>query len=534
MTAAHLASAHLIAAGSSGGHDTRLILAALIGIAVIIALITFAKLNPFLSLTIGALLVGAIAGLGMDKTVASFGTGVGATVASVGTLIALGAIFGKLLADSGGADQLVDTIVGRSSERALPWAMALVGMIIGLPMFFEIGLVLLMPVILLVARRSGLPLMRVAIPALAGLSAMHGFVPPHPGPLAAVGALNADLGLTLGLGVLVAVPTVIVGGPLFSRFVARWVDVPVPELFLGAAVEDRARLAPAATGTATASGPGTGSGTPTGTATASGPATGPATRSDGAVGTGTGSGSVAVTADELTGEPGTGSRPAYRRPSFGVTLTTVLLPVVLMLAKAIADVVDENGNGAGKRALDFIGTPLIALLLAVLLALYTFGVGIGFDKERLSAIVDQALPPIAGILLIVAAGGGLKQVLVDSGISKIIASWVEGSTVSPLLLAWFVAVLIRLATGSATVATITTAGILQPVAETLSNTHLSLLVLAIGAGSLFFSHVNDAGFWLTKQYFGLSISQNIKSWSIMETILSVTGVLMVLALSVVI
>ncbi|HEV2888254.1 MAG TPA: SLC13 family permease [Jatrophihabitans sp.] len=510
-----LTAAHLIAAGSSGSHDTRLILAALIGIAVIIALITFLKLNPFLSLTIGALLVGAIAGLGMDKTVSSFGTGVGSTVASVGTLIALGAIFGKLLADSGGADQLVDTIVSRSSERALPWAMALVGMIIGLPMFFEIGLVLLMPVILLVARRSGLPLMRVAIPALAGLSAMHGFVPPHPGPLAAVGALNADLGLTLGLGVLVAVPTVIVGGPLFSRFVARWVDVPVPELFLGAAVEERGSLETARTGIDTGV---------TATETATG------TRSDSAVGSGTGAGSVAVSADGLAPSP----RRGYRRPSFGVTLTTVLLPVVLMLAKAIADVVDENGKGALKRALDFIGTPLIALLLAVLLAIYTFGIAIGFDKERLSAIVDQSLPPIAGILLIVAAGGGLKQVLVDSGISKIIASWVEGSTVSPLLLAWFVAVLIRLATGSATVATVTTAGILQPVADTLSTSHLSLLVLAIGAGSLFFSHVNDAGFWLTKQYFGLSVSQNIKSWSIMETILSVTGILMVLALSVVI
>jgi GntP family gluconate:H+ symporter len=464
----------------------------------------------------------------MDKTVASFGTGVGATVASVGTLIALGAIFGKLLADSGGADQLVDTIVRRSSERALPWAMALVGMIIGLPMFFEIGLVLLMPVILLVARRSGLPLMRVAIPALAGLSAMHGFVPPHPGPLAAVGALNADLGLTLALGVLVAVPTVIVGGPLFSRFAARWVDVPVPELFLGAETEERARPESARTATATGS-----TATATGsTATATGrTATDTGTGSDTALGSGTGAGSVAVSADALSTAPGP---RGLRRPSFGVTLATVLLPVVLMLAKAIADVVDENGHGAVKRTLDFIGTPLIALLLAVLLAIYTFGMNLGFDKERLSATVDQALPPIAGILLIVAAGGGLKQVLVDSGISKIIASWVEGSTVSPLLLAWFVAVLIRLATGSATVATITTAGILQPVAETLSNTHLSLLVLAIGAGSLFFSHVNDAGFWLTKQYFGLSVSQNIKSWSIMETILSVTGVLMVLALSVVV
>jgi gluconate:H+ symporter, GntP family len=522
-------AAELMAAGTSGSHDTRLILAALIGIGVIIALITFLKLNPFLSLTIGALLVGAIAGLGMDKTVASFGTGVGATVASVGTLIALGAIFGKLLADSGGADQLVDTIVGRSSERTLPWAMALVGMIIGLPMFFEIGLVLLMPVILLVARRSGLPLMRVAIPALAGLSAMHGFVPPHPGPLAAVGALNADLGLTLGLGVLVAVPTVIVGGPLFSRFAARWADVPVPELFLGSEGEQAASRDTARTGAAAATGSSAGTGASTTGTTTTGTAT--ASRTGSAVGSGTGAGSVSVTADELAaGQP----RPVLRRPSFGVSLGTVLLPVVLMLGKAIADVVDENGHGVVKRSLDFIGTPLIALLLAVLLAIYTFGIGLGFDKERLSATVDQALPPIAGILLIVAAGGGLKQVLVDSGISKIIASWVEGSTVSPLLLAWFVAVLIRLATGSATVATITTAGILQPVAATLSTSHLSLLVLAIGAGSLFFSHVNDAGFWLTKQYFGLSVSQNIKTWSIMETILSVTGILMVLVLSVVV
>ena len=198
MTAATLISApstvRLLAAGSSGGHDTRLILAALIGIAVIIALITFVKLNPFLSLTIGALLVGAIAGLGMDKTVTSFGTGVGSTVASVGMLIALGAIFGKLLADSGGADRWSTRSSPARATRALPWAMGLVGTIIGLPMFFEIGLVLLMPVILLVARRSGLPLMRVALPAMAGLSAMHGFVPPHPGPLVAVGALRPTWG----------------------------------------------------------------------------------------------------------------------------------------------------------------------------------------------------------------------------------------------------------------------------------------------------------------------------------------------------
>jgi gluconate:H+ symporter, GntP family len=544
--------AALLAAAGSGSHDTRLIVAALVGIAVIIALITFAKLNPFLSLTVGSVLVGGLAGLGLDSTVTSFGTGVGSTVASVGTLIALGAIFGKLLADSGGADQLVDTIVGRSSNRSLPWAMALVGMIIGLPMFFEIGLVLLMPVILLVARRSGLPLMRVAIPALAGLSAMHGFVPPHPGPLAAVGALHADLGLTLALGVLVGLPCVIIGGPLFSILAARWVDVPVPELFLGSAEPGTGRTAEPA-GARTAAGrtaaeasrptpndpPGsTASGsTPSGNIATGTTATG--TTASGETATGrtapgsTATGGSAVGALDLQPDAG-GARRPIRRPNFPVTLATVLLPVVLMLAKAVVDVTDANGNGAVKRVLDFLGTPLVALLLAVLLAMYTLGVAAGFGKEQLSSTVDTALPPIAGILLIVAAGGGFKQVLVDSGISKVIASWVSGSTVSPLLLAWFVAVLIRLATGSATVATVTTAGILQPVTTTLSTTHTSLLVLAIGAGSLFFSHVNDAGFWLTKQYFGLSVRENIASWSLMETVLSVTGIATVLALSVVV
>jgi GntP family gluconate:H+ symporter len=505
-------SVQLLAAGSSGAHDGRLVLATVLGIAVIVALISWLKLHPFLSLILGSLVVGAVSGLPLDKTVTSFGAGVGSTVASVGTLIALGAIFGKLLADSGGADQIVDTIVGRSSERALPWAMALVGMIIGLPMFFEIGLVLLMPVILLVARRSGLPLLRVGIPALAGLSAMHGFVPPHPGPLAAVGALKADLGLTLGLGVLVAIPTVVVAGPLFGKLAARWVDAPVPELFLGQPTGTRPDGAARDPGAAGDPGPGQdGSRRPSG-------------RSDAGPG-------------RVSGRTATDTRavadPALRRPSFGVTLTTVLLPVILMLGKAVADVVDEKGTGAPKRALDFLGTPLVALLIAVLVAMITLGSGAGLDRTRLSKVVEQSLPPIAGILLIVAAGGGFKQVLVDSGISKLIASWVQGSTISPLLLAWFVAVLIRLATGSATVATVTTAGILAPVTSTLSTSHVSLLVLAIGAGSLFFSHVNDAGFWLTKEYFGLSVGQNIKSWSVMETIISVTGIALVLGLSVV-
>ncbi|MEV4381590.1 gluconate:H+ symporter [Streptosporangium sp. NPDC049644] len=437
----------------------RLVPAALIGIALIVLLITYFKLHPFLSLALGSLVVGAVAGLSMTDTIAAFTDGFGSTAAGVGTLIALGAMFGKLLADSGGADEIVDTIVGRSSPRSLPWAMAAVGALIGLPMFFEIGLVLLMPVIFLVSRRSGVSLIRIGIPALAGLSVMHGLVPPHPGPLVAVDALKADLGITLGLGVLIAVPTVAIAGPLFSGYAARWVDVPAPELY-----ESRSET------------------------------------------------------------------EGTRRPSFGVTLATVLLPVALMMGKALADILTAEGT-AVRGVLDFLGTPLVALLIAVVVAMFTLGLGAGMDRRAIAKSLEQSLPPIAGILLIVAAGGGFKQTLIESGIGDLVATWVQNSGLSVLLLAWLVAVLIRLATGSATVATVTASGILAPLVANLSVGETSLLVLAIGAGSLFFSHVNDAGFWLVKEYFGLTVGQNIKTWSLMETVISVTGLLLVLALS---
>lgn len=470
MTAPDLASLALAPPEEPIAGGGRLVLAAVAGIALIVVLITWLKVHPFLSLTLGSLLVGAAAGLPMADTVTGFGEGFGSTAAGVGALIALGAMFGRLLADSGGADQIVDTIVGRAGPRALPWAMGLVGALIGLPMFFEIGLVLLMPVIFLVARRSGLSLVRVGIPALAGLSAMHGLVPPHPGPLVAIDALKADLGVTLALGVLVALPTVAVSGPLFARYAARWVDVPPPALY---------ETAPA----------------------------GDAAAQDG-------------------GAP-------RRRPSFGVTLVTVLLPVVLMMGKALADIFLDKGDHV-RTVLDNLGTPLVALLIAVVVAMFTFGLGSGMNLREVSGVLEKSLPPIAGILLIVAAGGGFKQTLIDTGIGKLVADWVADSGISVLLLAWVVAVLIRLATGSATVATVTAAGIMAPLAAGLSSGETSLLVLAIGAGSVFFSHVNDAGFWLVKEYFGLSVGQNVKTWSLMETILSVTGLVFVLLLDLVV
>ncbi|AZI59297.1 gluconate transporter [Nakamurella antarctica] len=457
------------------GSDAQLIISALVGFAVIIVLITWLKLNPFLALTIGAIGVGMGASLGAGKSVTSFASGFGSTMGSVGILIGFGAMFGKLLADSGGADRIVDTLVSRASPAALPWMMSLVGAVVGLPMFFEIGLVLLMPVIILTARRSGLPLMRIAIPTLAGLSAMHGLVPPHPGPLTAVTALGADLGLTLALGVVVAIPTIIVAGPLFSRFAAQWADVPVPALF---------------------------------------------------------------GADGEEAEGKEKEDPNRPRPTFIAALASILLPVVLMLAKSIVDVIEPAKQGVAaspsKSILDFLGNPPVALGIAVVFGIFVLGSGGKMNRDAISKTLDKSLPPIAGILLIVGAGGGFKQVLIDTGIGDVIARAVQGSGLSVLFLAWMVAVLIRVATGSATVATVTAAGILAPVAATLPTATVALMVLAIGSGSLFLSHVNDAGFWLVKQYMGTSVGQTLKTWTVMECIVSVVGLVGVLLLNLVI
>ena len=473
----------------------QLVLAALAGIAVIVVLITIAKLHPFLALIFGALTVGIVAGVNIGDVLASFADGFGTTAAGVGVLIALGAMFAKLLADSGGADEIVDTIVGHASPRALPWAMALVGSIIGLPMFFEIGLVLLMPVIYLVARRSQLSLVTVGIPALAGLSAMHGLVPPHPGPLTAIDLLGADLGITLALGVAVAIPTVIVAGPLFGKLAGRWVVLDVPHRF-------------DADDFVTSNG-GNGAG-------------GVTTAEAGAGGDGT-----------LTGTQ-TATRTERQRPSFGMTMFSVLLPVGLMMGKALVDIFIEDENNLVRQIFDTLGRPLMALLIAVIVGIFTLGRGAAMTRDQITKCIEGSLPPVAGIILIVAAGGGFKQVLIDTGIGTKLAEWATAANVSVILLAWVLAVLIRLATGSATVATITASSLMLGLVEGMSTGEVSLIVLAVGAGSVFFSHVNDAGFWLVKEYFGLTVGQNIKTWSIMETLISVIAGALVLLLSLVI
>jgi gluconate:H+ symporter, GntP family len=450
-------------------HDSRLVAVTVVGITLIVFLVAGLRTHPFLALVLGSAFVGFAAGVSSPDVINNFEDGVGSTLKEVGLLIALGAMLGKLLADSGGADRVIDKLLSKAPQALVAWAMALVALIIGLPMFFEIGLVLLLPVIVLVAQRSHLRLMRVAIPALAALSVLHGLLPPHPGPLIAINAVHADLGVTLGLGLIVAVPTVVICGPLLAHAVANAVPVGAP-----------AR----AGGVDTA---------------------------------------AAATRSADVAEP----------PSFGVTLATILFPVALMLSKGIADIVDPDAKhpSAARTVFDFVGEPLTALTLAVLVAMITFGYTVGLRGGNIAARIGESVGPVAAVILIVGAGGGFKQTLIGAGVGDSVAKLANHSHLSVLVLGYLIAVALRLATGSATVATITAAGIVAPLAGNLTSTHTALLALAIGAGSLFLSHVNDAGFWLVKESFGLTVGQTFRSWSVMETAVSAVGFGLVLVLS---
>ena len=444
-------------------HDTRLMGCALSAILGIVVLIVIAKVHPFLALILGSGWVGLTAGLPAEQALSAFEKGVGETLGGVGLVIALGAMLGKLLAHSGGAERVVSAVLQRTGERGIPWAMALAAMLVGIPIFFEVGVVLLMPVIVLFARKTGGSVLRVGIPALAGLSVLHGLIPPHPGPLIAAEALHADLGLTLAYGLLVAVPTVALAGPFFGGLVARRLDVSPPS-----------------------------------------------------------------PPDADFAEASRGGNP----PSLAVTVATILLPVALMLTRTVVSL--TGSEGPVRTISGFIGHPVVALLASVLVAMFTFGYLRGASIQRVGTLLGDGLAPIAAIVLIIGAGGGFKQTLVSVGIGDAIGKAAQSSHLPPLLFAWLVAAAIRVATGSATVATVTASGLMAPLAPALPQVSLPLLALSIGAGSLFLSHVNDAGFWLVKEYFGMSIGETFLSWSLMETIVSVVAMAAILALSAVV
>jgi GntP family gluconate:H+ symporter len=456
-------------------HGSTLLVFAVIAIALLILLITRYKVYPFLVLIIVSLLLGLASGMPIGTIVKSFETGNGNTLGHIAIVVGLGTMLGKMMAESGGAERIATTLIDFFGEKNIHWAMMIVAIIVGLPVFFEVGFVLLIPIAFNVAKRTNKSLLLVGLPMVAGLSVVHGLLPPHPAAMLAVQAYHADIGRTIAYGLIVGVPTAIVAGPLFALLISRYIKLPkdnaLASQFLGAG--------------------------------------------------------------DANGANNGAQQAAPRRelPSFGITLFTILLPVILMLVGSWADLV-FTPKTLPNDLLRFAGNSDVALLIAVLVSFWTFGASRGFNREQIQKFCGECLAPIAGITLIVGAGGGFGRVLMDSGISKEIVNAATSAHLSPLLFGWLVAALIRLATGSATVAMTTACGIVAPIAAAGAvQVKPELLVLATGSGSLIFSHVNDGGFWLIKEYFGMTVGQTFKTWSLLETIISLMGLGLTFALA---
>jgi gluconate:H+ symporter, GntP family len=442
--------------------DARLLLVALVAIVTLIVLIARFRLHPFIALVGVSVATGLAAGLPALDTVKAFQDGVGNALAFIAVVVGLGTMLGKIMAESGAAARIAITLVDRFGERRVHWAMMLVAIVVGIPVFFQVGFVLLIPIVFTVARRTGVSIVKIGISLLVGLSVVHGMLPPHPAAMLAVGAYKADVGRTILLGLLVGLPTAAIAGPLYANWISR---------------------------------------------------------------------RVVIARDNPLAAQLEGSTPAIM-PSFANAMLTVLLPVILMLLPGAADLV-LPAQSAVRGTLHFIGSPIVALLIALLVSFWSLGRVHGFTAEQLLKFCNDCLGPTAAIMLVIGAGGGFNQVLIASGVGRAIAGAARVSHASPLLLAWTLAALIRIATGSATVAMTTAAGIVAPIVAAMPGTNAELMVLATGAGSLVLSHVNDAGFWLVKEYFNMTVPETLKTWTVAETLIAVAGLTFILMLSLV-
>jgi GntP family gluconate:H+ symporter len=443
-----------------GPHGVFLLVSALTSVVLLIVLIARYKMNPFVVLFIVSLGLAIVVGMPVNTVVKSFEAGVGSTLGHIAIVIALGTMLGKMMAESGGAERIAITLIDAFGKKRVHWAMMVIGIVVGLPVFFEVGFVLLIPIAFNVAKRTGTSLVLVGLPMVAGLSVVHGLVPPHPAALLAVAAFNADIGRTIAYALLIGIPAAIVAGPLYARFISPRIHLDAVNPIASQFVEDVNR----------------------------------------------------------------------KLPGFALTISTVMLPVVLMLIGSWSDSL-VTPHTAVNTALHFLGDADIALLSGVLVSFITLGRMRGFTRDTILKFSNECLAPTASITLLIGAGGGFGRVLQDSGVSQAIVQAALRSHVSILVLAWLVAAVVRLATGSATVAMTTAAGIVAPIAASAAVYRPELLALATGAGSLIFSHVNDGGFWLVKEYFNMSIADTMKSWSVCETIISVLGLAMVVALA---
>lgn len=420
------------------------------------------RVNAFIALTLVAIGVGLAMGMGPVKALKSMQDGVGGTLGSLAFVLGFGAMLGGIIADSGAATIISSKLTEKFGLKYLPWAMILTGFIVGIPMFYTVAFLVVLPIIFETARQSKLPLLFVGLPIVSALSVTHGFLPPHPAPTTIVEFYGANIQKTLLLGLIVAVPAIICAGVLFSR-VFRNKFTPIPDDLFGSLKNND------------------------------------------------------------------GISDSSKEPGFGISVMTALTPVILMAVSGIVSEFLFPKEHFVTKTLQFIGHPVTALLISVLLASYTLGVAQGTSIKVIMERLPNYVKPVAMIMLIIAGGGAFKQVLVDSGTSKYIVDSMQSLAVSPLLMAWLLAAALRITLGSATVAAMTAAGMVLPLVES-SHVNAELLVLATGAGSLTCSQLNDTGFWLFKEYFNLSVVETLKSWTVMETIVSLVGLVSILLL----
>ncbi|HEY4110651.1 gluconate:H+ symporter [Puia sp.] len=426
------------------------------GIVCLVLLITWCRLDTFISFVVVSVAIGLASGLDIHRITDAIQKGIGSIMGSLVIILGFGAMLGKLIADSGAAQQITESLVRISGIRRIQWAMALSGFLVGIPMFYSAGFMVLLPLIFSVAAVTGLPLLYLGIPMLAALSVAHGFLPPHPSPTAIAGQLHAGIGKTLFYGLIVAVPTIILAGIVFGRTMRKYKPATPPTL---------------------------------------------------------------LTMKFL--EPG-------ELPSLGISLAMALLPLILLTATTVFRFIPVVPPL--QKVIAFIGDPNIAMLLSVLAALYWLGIKRHRPVREVMRSLEDAFKGVAPFMLIIAGAGAFMQVMSEGGLNQYIAKSLEHSSIPPLVLGWSIAALIRICTGSSTVAALTTVGTLLPVLQQ-SSVEPELMVLAVGAGSMTFSHVNDGGFWLFKEYFNLTIRQTFATWTVMETMVSVVGLLMVLLLN---
>ena len=433
------------------------LLIVVLGIVLLFLLIAVFKLNAFLSFIIVCLLVGILQGMELDAVIESIQNGIGSTLGFLVLILGLGAMLGKLVAESGAAQRITSGLVERFGRKYIQWAVVIAGFIVGIPMFYTVGFVILIPLVFTVAAATNLPLIYVGLPMLTSLSVTHGFLPPHPAPTAIAAMFDASIGKTLLYGTIVAIPAIVVAGPLFARTIKNVEATPLPEFY----------------------------------------------------------NPVVLKEDEM--------------PKMGISVLKALLPVLLIGLSTLFDYV-LPADFPYRKLLVFIGHPVMAMLISVLVAIYTLGLGRGKSMKQVMDTLAASISSITMVMLIIAGAGGLKQILVDSGVSDYIGEMLRGSSIPPLVLGWLIATLLRVSIGSATVAGMTAAGIVLPLVSG-TGVRPELMVLAIGSGSLMLSHVNDGGFWLFKEYFNLSVKETLRTWTVMETMVGIIGITGVLIMN---